>query len=384
MGNLNKTSQANYCKDMRPFTLFIPLGFFLKISAGSNLDQQYVVQHSQLDTIHSERNGELFETSTEHDITLSKRYSDTEKINSIIDSLKTRLTELNLSKLIRHEYFDELSREGTEKEFQEEIGIVRKVFWGQASNELSMAYKGKARPQDRPSSKRNSGEDFAWLRAFHNGHSLLGVISGISDWLPSGEDSGALCDAMLKTTQNKYGRMADGTSFDAERLLIASWNELKRAKIHPGCISSLLMTISPENKISVANMGKAWAGLFRNGQLIQTTHRSMHEDGSSHQLCIPHPEIDPACIDDIQSGTNTYFWDAEVGDIIMAVSGGVREVLAPERLFAAMNTIESMGISVPPNGDPFALMAMSIVKAAQIASNGPQKNDMSAIVFGVN
>ncbi|KAJ8143700.1 hypothetical protein OY671_003181 [Metschnikowia pulcherrima] len=110
----------------------------------------------------------------------------------------------------------------------------------------------------------------------------------------------------------------------------------------------------------------------------------MHEDGSSYQLCIPHPEIDPACIDDIQSGTNTYFWDAEVGDIIMAVSGGVREVLAPERLFAAMNTIESMGISVPPNGDPFALMAMSIVKAAQIASNGPQKNDMSAIVFGVN
>ncbi|KAF8000189.1 hypothetical protein HF325_005118 [Metschnikowia pulcherrima] len=75
----------------------------------------------------------------------------------------------------------------------------------------------------------------------------------------------------------------------------------------------------------------------------------MHEDGSSYQLCIPHPEIDPACIDDIQLGTNTYFWDAEVGDIIMAVSGGVREVLAPERLFAAMNTIESMDILVPPS-----------------------------------
>ncbi|QBM88678.1 hypothetical protein METSCH_C06560 [Metschnikowia aff. pulcherrima] len=317
------------------------------------------------------------------------RYSfvkrDGDDLTSIVDALKAKLTELKLAHVFKEDYFEYILQVGREKEFQKKVGVLRLTSQLEELSRSSVAYKGKVRFDNSPATKRNSGEDFTSLIASPDGHKMITIISGYSDWLPPDQDLCALCDAMLTMTENIFNDAEERRVFPAQLMLQVAWDELDFEDPAPGCFSALCAMILPKREITVSNMGSAWMGLFRNGKLIHSTHGTLREDGAPHQLCVSTERLRQLCLDYVREVSENYEWEAKSGDIVLAVSHGVRQVLTPEQMFASMKTIEELGLYayIPDDTGEYGLRAMGIVKAAQVASNGPQQGDMTAVVVEV-
>ncbi|KAM9928450.1 hypothetical protein OXX59_001830 [Metschnikowia pulcherrima] len=316
---------------------------------------------------------------------IEKREGDDIRLVTIVNALKAKLNELKLNHVYKEDYFEYILRLGREKEFQIKVGVARKLSQLDSLSKSSVAYKGKARLDDSPAAKRNAGEDFGSVMASPDGHKMITVMSGHSDWLPPDQDSCALCDAMLTMTEEMFYDAEEGRVFPAQKMLRVSWDELDFKNPAPGCFSALYAMISPTQQITVSNMGSAWMGLFRNGKLVYSTHGTSREDGTPHQLCVSSERLPEMNSDDIENVSENYEWEAKSGDIVVAVSHGVKQVLTPEQIFASMKTIEELGLDeyIPDSSDLYGLRAMGIVKAAQVASNGPQQDDMTAMVVEV-
>ncbi|KAM9900447.1 hypothetical protein OXX79_005129 [Metschnikowia pulcherrima] len=310
---------------------------------------------------------------------------DGDDLASIVNALKAKLTELKLAHVYKEDYFEYILQVGREKEFQGKVGVLRLTSQLEELSRSSVAYKGKVRFDESPATKRNSGEDFTSLIASPDGHKMISIISGYSDWLPPNHDSCALCEAMSTMTENIFNDAEERRVFPAQSMLQVAWDELDFEDPAPGCFSALYAMISPKREITVSNMGSAWMGLFRNGKLIHSTHGTLREDGTPHQLCVSSEKLPEMNSDDIEKVSENYEWEAKSGDLIVAVSHGVRQVLTPEQMFASMKTIEELGLDeyIPDDTGKYGLRAMGIVKAAQVASNGPQQNDMTAMVVEV-
>lgn len=310
---------------------------------------------------------------------------DGDDLASIVDALKAKLTELKLAHVFKEDYFEYILQMGREKEFQKKVGVLRMFSQLEELSKSSSAYKGKERFDDSPATKRNSGEDFASLYASPDGHKMINIISGYSDWLPANQDLCALCEAMLTMSVDMFKDADDRRLFPALLMLQVAWDELDFENPAPGCFSALLAMILPKREITVSNLGSAWMGLFRNGKLIHSTHGTWREDGKPHQLCVSTERLRQLSLDYVQEVSENFEWEAKSGDIVLAVSHGVRQVLTPEQMFASMKTIEELGLDeyIPDDTGKYGLRAMGIVKAAQVASNGPQQNDMTAIVVEV-
>lgn len=302
-------------------------------------------------------------------------------VSSIVGTLEAKLIELGLDSLINEEYLGKLVEEGNEKEFQERLGITRQIFHGTDANNVCMAYKPAKRDYRSPASRRKSGEDFLHFHRFPNEYVQLHIISGNSNWLPAYRDSSALCTAMNRTSVRIYLEIRNKTGITAENILRDSWDNLLKGQKIPGCLSALYAVISPQKRISVSNLGRGWAGLYRNGVLIQKTHRTMHRDGFPYQLCLPDEVYEPLHQDILYQSSRTYDWRSRVGDILVMVSGGVREVLDPKQIYSAFTTVQKMesGESFSAQNTDFSLVAMGIAKAAEIASGETQPEDISVL-----
>lgn len=302
-------------------------------------------------------------------------------VSSLVGDLEAKLVQLGLSSLINDDYLNHVVEEAVEKEFQERFGVTRHLFNGTYADKVSIAYKPVKRDPKSPASKRKSGEDFLFLRKFPDDYVQLNLISGNSEWLPSKQDSSLLCDAMNRRSEKIYNQTANKIGYTAENLLRASWDSLTKDVEEPGCLCALYVLINPKNRISVSNLGKGWAGLYRNGQLIKSTHRTMHKDGGAYQLCLPDKVYAPIHQDPIYQSSRIYEWEGHIGDILVMVSNGVREKLLPSKIYSAFTTVQKIidGDRFSSTNIDFSLVAMGIVKAALVASGEFQDHDLSAM-----
>ncbi|GEQ67398.1 hypothetical protein JCM33374_g1062 [Metschnikowia sp. JCM 33374] len=120
----------------------------------------------------------------------------------------------------------------------------------------------------------------------------------------------------------------------------------------------------------------------------------MHEDWFPYQLCKVGGTHAPKYHDDNCRDSRIYTWESQPGDILIVVSGGVREVLQYNQIqyaFMSANQREKDGEHVmasaheklSSSAEDFSFVAMDIVQAAKRASGEGRNTDMMAIAMVV-
>ncbi|OBA21502.1 hypothetical protein METBIDRAFT_12004 [Metschnikowia bicuspidata var. bicuspidata NRRL YB-4993] len=310
-------------------------------------------------------------------------YQETLSVALIIDMLVGNLDALGLRWLVEEEYFSKLRQKATDRELHNPIGVTHRVVRNRL-HRSNLGYLAKQRNPRLPAYKRNAGEIFGGVEEYPDKYTLVSAVSGNSESFPSTMDSSVLCEQMNNLLYELYNTVEDKSVASMKYLAECAWFTLLEETDTPGCLSTLQASISPSLSIEISNIGLAWAGLYRNGVLVQQTGLQAHEENFQQQLCHEVDEILPDYVYSVKEIAE-YTWQARPDDTFIVVSGGVREVLSVPEIRNAFSKIKSLGSVAEPflDEDDFDLISMGIVKAARIASGDHPKDDMLAIVIGL-
>ncbi|SCU83752.1 LAMI_0C04500g1_1 [Lachancea mirantina] len=177
-----------------------------------------------------------------------------------------------------------------------------------------------------------TGEDNFFM-TMNRGHELYaGVADGVGGWAEHGYDSSAisreLCGTMRELAQHK--------SFDPQTLLDAAFSHVKQAGIvKVGGTTALVAKLSRDGKLSVANLGDSWCGVFRNAKLVfQTRYQTVGFNAPYQLAIIPDHMVKEAArkggsyIQNKPTDADEYNFQLQHEDIVVLATDGVTDNIA--------------------------------------------------------
>lgn len=196
----------------------------------------------------------------------------------------------------------------------------------------SVAFQPKNRGENRLMQKYNkspqmespSGEDNYFVAL--NGEKLVvGVADGVGGWAELGYDSSAISREICHSIARDFEM--EGTDLPKE-LLGRAFSKVQKDGIVKVGGTTACLGVFDAHKLTVANLGDSWCGVFRNCTLIAETKVQTHGFNTPYQLAIIPAEIKEKnkgsnFIMDSPTDADVYEFAVEKDDIVMFATDGV-------------------------------------------------------------
>ncbi|GEQ66634.1 hypothetical protein JCM33374_g297 [Metschnikowia sp. JCM 33374] len=325
------------------------------------------------DILSHEEKDIIFPEHTQH----TKRNDDKEPLAFIVDALVNRLGELGLDSLVDKKYFAKLKDRGRERELEFIFNCKYRIFRSNFPFLANMAYRGKGTDEEIAHRKPNSGQIHGFIFEDPLGFVLLGIVCGSTQWLPGTQHSAALAYG-IKVKSREVFASSYPAQLSPQEYLGKAWDSFKD-KTTVGGVMALYVTITSGQKVRMANLGSNWAGLYRDGELINATPEVRHDDGTPYHLCRTHGVFKPANCEDKPNDSQKFEWQAQEGDFLFVVSASVRAVLNPQKIFEYSTTFSKSAFS----NDHFVAASIGIIRGARTVSEEHANKEMMAIAVKV-
>lgn len=176
------------------------------------------------------------------------------------------------------------------------------------------------------------GEDNLFVTVQKHGVAL-GVADGVGGWAEAGYDSLAISRELCH--EMKLAFEAGGEN-PAELLRKAFAAVAESPKVEIGGTTACLGVLQ-HDRLTVANLGDSWCGLFRNHRLVSETRFQTHNFNTPYQLAKIPPQVlkeaqlqGKRYIVDTPDMADSYTWAVEKGDIVIFATDGVTDNVIPQ------------------------------------------------------
>ncbi|CAN3360342.1 protein phosphatase 2C homolog 7, mitochondrial [Diutina catenulata] len=181
-----------------------------------------------------------------------------------------------------------------------------------------------------------SGEDNLFVsHEVNGGFVACGVADGVGGWSEAGYDSSAISRELCRQMKHQF-EATDGSVAPAALLQSAFDAVQKSPEVDIGGTTACLGVLTPDRKLTVANLGDSWCGVFRDYALVEETKFQTHNFNTPYQLAkIPKHIIAQAekegrrYIIDSPSSADSYTWQLQSGDVVMFATDGVTDNIVP-------------------------------------------------------
>ncbi|KAM9918908.1 hypothetical protein OXX59_008322 [Metschnikowia pulcherrima] len=305
----------------------------------------------------------------------SKRSEENLAFARMVDNLLQRIAELGFRSLIDHNYFDRLKEVGTGIEKERIFDCRHKSLISNSKMLANIAYRLKDPTNDYYLDDSHS-QVHGFIYEDPSGFALLGLIGESNEWLPEYQYSIQPGYSLLTHTREYFAnKYIDRLS--PRKYLEKAWKGVKKEKDVLGGATALYITVNPEKQIKLANIGRDWAGLYRNGELFASTAETLHKDGSQYHLCKWQGNFRPIHHKDSTRDCQKSEWQAQAQDVLLVVSYSVRKTLSPAQIFEHSQTFQKYEFS----DDQFVGASVGIVRGAR--SSPGELSDTEKIAIAV-
>ncbi|KAH3688824.1 hypothetical protein WICPIJ_000184 [Wickerhamomyces pijperi] len=189
----------------------------------------------------------------------------------------------------------------------------------------------KSKSKEEPSP---TGEDNYFTFAKSDSELACGVADGVGGWNELGYDSSAISRELCKALEKTYAKDNE-SKLSPKEMLSRAFKQIQEEKIvQVGGTTSCFGTFNADGRLSIANLGDSWCGVFRQTKLIHETRIQTHQFNTPFQLAIIPESIlnqqkaGSRFIMDTPRKADEYSFQLQKGDIVVFATDGVIDNIA--------------------------------------------------------
>ena len=212
------------------------------------------------------------------------------------------------------------------------------------------------------------GEDNLFVSTqFPDGSLAVGVADGVGGWAEAGYDSSAILRELCHFAKAQFEQNGPASPRD---LLVKAFHEVQQSpRVAVGGTTACFGVLAPSRRLTVANLGDSWCGVFRNHALVHETKVQTHNFNTPYQLAKIPPQVlrqaqlqGKRYIVDSPEMCDEYAWDLEKDDVVVFATDGVTDNIVPQDIGMFLQDQSAEGRSL---GETALRLVLEVVKVAK-------------------